>query len=773
MPSPALPLIAVMLLAIGVCRADTTAANASPPLPPSEDAVEEAVPAADVPVTTSASETWRLCTTPAAPPPPPPPPRRAAADEPLRITADRVTGRYGHGYTFEGNVEALQGDRTLRADHIEHDDTEGQILARGNVSFGNALARITGPEATFDTTTDSTSMRNAELVFPARHLRGTAARVETEGTRRSRLEEAMFTTCDPGTADWTIRAADMDLDHVSGFGTARHVVVDFMHLPIFYTPYISFPIDERRKTGFLFPEIGGSGRSGTIVGWPWYWNIAPSLDATLTPRYLSERGWQFLAENRYLTAGSTGEIDFSYLPDDRKRDAERWYGRYNHKTRFAENWVFDVAYRDVSDEFYFQDFGEKTGTTSIVNLSQSAGLRQDAEWYTFSARATRYFKIDPAELRQLEPYSALPRIAFQTRLPPTKWFEYGLGLEATDFQADDRVSGSRFNALPRLSFPFGGAAWFATPSLSYSYTSYDLEEVDGSRLELERTAPIYSLDAGLFLEREAGAGLLQTLEPRIFYLRVPFRDHRDIPRFDTIPLELSYATLFEENRFAGIDRLGDADQLSVALGSRLIDADDGRTLLSAGVGQILYFADRRVVFGNNDPLSPTYLPDTRETSDYAAELRLTPDDQWTMTADALWDPEERHYRRAAASLQYRPDEKTVVNLAYRFRRDALEQSDVSFAWPVHRNIRLVGRWNYSLPEHRTLETFGGIEYETCCWALRLIARRYIVDTEGAMDRTFYLQLELKGLSSVGRDADEFLGRGIPGYGLPGDDDEDF
>jgi len=327
-------------------------------------------------------------------------------------------------------------------------------------------------------------------------------------------------------------------------------------------------------------------------------------------------------------------------------------------------------------------------------------------------------------------------------------------------RTDPSVTGIRYDLKPAISFPMRTASTFLVPKATLQYTGYNL---DGQPAGLDdnpgRVLPILSADAGMFFERNlefAGQDFVQTLEPRLYYLYVPFDNQNDIPDFDTGLRTFSFAQLFRENRFSGADRVGDANQLTMALSSRLLTSS-GEEWLRASAGQIIYFRDRDV------QLTPTTAKQTDTASDFVAELSAKVWDDWRVSAGVQWDIDDSRTDKKIVRMRYQPNPQRVINLEYRFVRETVEQTDASFRWPINHNWGVVGRWNYSLPEDRTLEVFGGVEYDSCCWATRAVVRRFLSNTDGDFDNAIFLQFELKGLAGVGESAAAFLRKSIPGY----------
>jgi LPS-assembly protein len=681
--------------------------------------------------------------------------------------------------TFEfevGNVEAGVGDDpTMRM-------TGGVLVRRGN--------RLAGAEnATYDPQAQSLrldggvryedpdaeiSSESAELAYESGHLRFEAAQFQL-GQNNSRgaadllqiLEDGTvslggvrYTTCPPESEDWMLEADDIDLDTREGTGTARNVKLRFQGVPILYSPWLSFPITDARKSGVLTPELGSAGRSGNELRLPWYWNIADNYDATITPRLLSDRGLQIGSEFRYLTQRMDGIAQFEYLADDNLVNRNRHLVNFNHRMLFENGWRNRIDFRQASDSNYFEDLGGSLSTSSITHLNRSVMFDFYGEHWTLFGRLQDYQTIDNAIVPADEPYRRLPQLAASGSWPDgALGMRYGFDGELVYFDRDVGVTGWRLDVAPQIEWPLEQSGWFITPGAVLEHTRYLLGDTEpGQRDEPSRTVPIASLDAGMILERSmnSSGNLIQTLEPRVLYVHVPHRDQGDLPVFDTIVPDLNLVQLYRKNRFLGVDRIADTDQLSVGITSRILENGTGKEIISATIGQALYLSDQEVALPGQQNF-------TSESSDYIAEVRFPLYQHFNFDLGHQWGTGDDATTQSQARLQYRPESNKILNLAYRFRRDSLEQGDVSWSWPLSQRWNFVGRYNFSFRDEEVLEQFFGLEYESCCWGLRLVSRRHISTRDGTRDSSFGLQLVLKGMTSVGTAADKLLEHGILGY----------
>jgi LPS-assembly protein len=587
--------------------------------------------------------------------------------------------------------------------------------------------------------------------------RGGAAALEINQDGNLILDGVEYTTCPPGSEDWLLRGKFIKLDTGAGVATAKGIKLQFKGVPILYAPYLSFPIGDARKSGILTPEIGTAGRSGNEIRVPYYWNIAPNYDATITPRLLTDRGLQLETQFRYLGRRYDGTFTADYLPDDSILNEARHQFRFQHRTLFNNRWRNQIHYREVSDSQYFEDLGGSLSVSSITHLNRRIEFDYYTDNLSLFGQIQDYQTIDDAIAPTDEPYRRVPQL-LASGLWPIKFVQVGLDGEIVNFDRDVGVTGWRVNAAPSLRIPITRPGWFITPAVSLDHTRYELNDTaPGAETDPTRTVPIASLDTGVVLERSLnGANRIQTIEPRLLYVNIPFREQDDLPVFDTIAPDINLVQLYREDRFLGADRIGDTEHLSIGVTSRVLDVASGRELMTATVGQTRYFGDRNVTL-------PGDAVSTLESSDYIAQLSFLLWENFNFDFGHQWGTGDNGTTKSEARLQYRPASKKVLNLAYRFRRDSLEQGDVSWSWPVSTQWNFVGRYNFSFRDEEVLEQFFGLEYESCCWGLRLVSRRHISTRDGTRDSSFGLQLVLKGMTSVGTAADKLLERGILGY----------
>ena len=695
--------------------------------------------------------------------------QRAAAA--VEIGADDLQSQAEGVSRLLGEVEIVRGDQSLRADRVDYNKAEQTASAEGAVKFNDPGLILRGERAEMDFGEDLGTFQHTEYSLPERHGRGGAAVIRRDGKADlSDMEQVTYTTCDASRnqddPDWQLTASTVKLEHAEDIGTARNVVLRFKGVPFLYTPYISFPLSDARKSGLLVPSIGNSSDSGFELAMPYYWNIAPNRDATFTPRLLSKRGLQLGAEYRYLQSSGRGEVYLEVLPNDDEYGDHRVLGAYRQQGWYGERWNTSVDLNYVSDGDYFHDLGRTISLTSTTHLERRVDLTYNGDWWSLLGRVHGFQTLDESVPDSRRPYYRLPQLLFNGRLPRRAFgLDYRMRGELVRFEHDDRVTGTRLDTQLDVSRSWENPYSFITPKLGLRYTGYKLDNLTASGGLGPDDAPsratgLFSLDTGLFFERETQAGgrdLLHTLEPRLFYLYAPKEDQNDIAVFDSGLFDFSFAQLFRENRFTGADRLGDANQITLALSSRLLDPASGEQLLKASIGQIMYFQDREVVL-------PGQAVETDNSSDLVAEFSGRLGRDWQARGAVQWDPHAQRTEKSVFHLRYQPEARRVLNLAYRKRFNNLEQTDLAFAWPLSAQWSVLGRWNYALDVSRTVDAFAGFEYTSCCWAVRLVGRHYLKDLDSEASDAVLLQLELKGLASIGDQVTKFLERGILGYG---------
>jgi len=695
---------------------------------------------------------------------------QSTAEEQILLSADA----FDYDRTLDllwlsGDVQGVQGRRSVAADKVVYDRNTSDLVAVGNVFLTDPGLQLVADEARLNLASDRGRLTDVHYRLTGRlNARGNADRAELVRPTLTRYRNITYSTCPPGRRTWSLEAADLEMDEAKGWGVARNARLRVHGLPVLYTPYLSFPTDNRRKSGVLVPTIGNSGNRGLDITLPYYWNIAPNMDATLFARYVSKRGPMLGTEFRYLSPRQELKLFGEVLPRDRQRDdqAERWALRIRQRGFFTRGWSTALNYNAVSDDRYFEDFGSRLEQTSMRNLERRGDLSYAGNGWYLNARLQKFQTLDATLTPASRPYARLPQLLFATH--PHKsvgpGIELGLSGEYNHFHHDALVHGHRVSLRPFARWPWRKSYGHLIPQMNLYLTGYDLRDQQADKdTHPSHRIPSFNLDGKLVFERGVswfGEESLQTIEPRLFYLYTPFRDQEDIPVFDSAELSFSYNSLFRPNRFSGQDRIGDANQLTLGLTSRTLSRDSGQESLRASIGRILYFRDRDIQLSGS--------PEEEKKSPIVGILSARFRWNWTGHASFEYDPDRSSdpLRKRALELRYRTPDNRLFNLAYRFDSELYENTDLSFSLPVSRQLQLVGRWNYSLLNHHTVEALAGIEYGQCCWRMRLMGHHLKNGPDSTGTNSFMLQVELAGLGSLGKRVDKLLERSIQDYSVP-------
>ncbi|MDR2875901.1 MAG: LPS-assembly protein LptD [Methylobacillus sp.] len=737
----------------------------------------------------------------------------------MTIDADRLEMYLDRKMHAVGDAELRQDDKAVFGDRIEYKELDKEVRVTGNARLEQRGLVLQGPDLRLRLDEREGEMREVVFTYtrppdsvvepaspylpgtriydpdstvarvkgtdkpPMNFARGDAKKLVFDGPQKEKLYDARYTSCEVGNNDWYLKAGELEINHQTQTGTARNAVLEFKGLPIFYTPWVDFPFVSRRKSGFLAPNFGTTSKTGFDFSAPYYWNIAPNMDATITPRYMGKRGTQVGGEFRYLTSHFSGVNSVEYLPDDNQTGQTRYYARLLNNFNLENGWTGGVDIERVSDNRYFSDMTTNITSTSRVNLPQNGRVAYDDNTWNFLALVEQYQTLDGISY----PYQRLPQLSlkgekewdFLTMNTFVQWTQFdrsSLAPAAQTMASDPNatlltgVTGSRTVINPSVSIPLVRSYGYITPKIGVNYTSYNLNNPgftltkDGTVTNSEfqsdsRTVPIFSLDSGMYFDRDFRVGknsYTQTLEPRIFYVYIPYTDQSRLPIFDTGLADLSMDTLFTENQFTGQDRINDANQVTMAFTSRLIDSRTGIQRLAATVGQRFYFSNRKVGLPGADTV-------INNSSDIVAAVTARLRTHWNI--DAAWQYNTDIDRTTKANLgtRYNPEPGKTLNLGYRFTRDKLEQIDASAEWPIAPQWYALGRWNYSLRENRPIEGLAGLEYDAGCWQGRTVIQRVSTATDKKPNYALFFQLVLGGSTSIGSNPMSLLKRSISGY----------
>jgi LPS-assembly protein len=682
---------------------------------------------------------------------------------PAQVQGDRFSSPDSNLFHLDGNASLQRLDQLLRSDDLTYNADTTAYDAEGHVRYQERGMLFSADNMKGTTNPEYGVANHVQYQLLTSRGNGVASQAIMLSQDRDKLHDMTYSTCDLHHRVWEITAKTMTMDRDDGVGRAHNVTMRLKGVPFLWLPYLRFPIDDRRQTGFLYPSFGSRSRAGFFAAIPFYWNIAPNYDATFTPQWFADRGGMLDSQFRYLLPFTKGDIDFNYMPDDKTTGTNRWFLTLNNQTSLPLGMQWNTSIRRASDAAWFQDFGQNLTTSTVTLLGSSSYVTKSTDWWNAGIGADWYQIVTPGVPSTAAPYRRMPRMFFNADQPigGPGGPEWGVNAEAVRFVQPEKIGGDRFDIFPYLAWPLQGAAWFVRPQIGVRYTAYNLPQAvaPGDPTHPTRTTPIFDVDAGLVFERDVhlfGSDNTQTLEPRVYYLYVPYRNQNDIPLFDTQPLTFDFWQLFTTNSFSGADRQMNANDLSLALTTRLLDSD-GVERISASIGQIRYF----------DPQKVTLYPGGKAVdysgSNYVANLTVSLNDNWRLTGSQQWNPNTQETDVSTVGLQRRLWGDGIVNFDYRYRRGLLEQADVSAEVPVGAAWTLIGGYTYSLRDKRAIDSFAGVEWDSCCTAVRLLTRHYVYDFKGDSNSAIMFEIQFKGLGAYGERTGTFLRNAILGY----------
>ena len=677
-------------------------------------------------------------------------------ETPLFISAQQLGGKKGKQVEAIGEVELRKRGQVISADRMLYLLDSKDLIADGAVQIEQDNNVIQGPYLKLNLDSNIGDMTQPTFHFGENNARGKADTLLIQGKQNYALHNVSYTTCPADNDDWLLKVRELEIDRNTQIGVAHHARVEFMGVPILYTPWMDFALNNQRKSGFLGPVFGSTVQGGSEMTLPYYWNIAPNRDATLAPRVMIKRGLLLNNEFRYMESTYSGEAHLDVLPGDRITNRTRSRLSLMHTQNLGYGLNGSVNFNKVSDDAYFRDLSGTVSSTSQTNLVREGVLSYGSSWWNASARVQSFQTLQDPSAPVVAPYRRTPQINMVARQTLDK-ANVSLSGEFVDFRHPTSPNGQRLVLYPSVSYPLvAKPAFYLTPKLGLHNTYY-IMGANNTLPNTSRTVPIFSLDSGVTLERDwnlAGQDFIQTLEPRAYYVYIPYRDQNQLPNFDSAQADFSFAQIFTENRFFGSDRIGDANQMTLALTSRLLDPSSGAERLRVAIGQR---------FSANTPQVNLVVPTaTSNKSDIllAASGRLTP--AWSLDSTFQYNPNQSHSEKFNVAARYQPEGGKVLNLGYRFTRNSLRQTDLSTQWPLSGRWHAVARWNYSLQDSRILESLGGLEYNENCWTIRLVAQRFATATQ-QVSTGFFVQLELNDLVAVGPDPLALLRQSVPGY----------
>lgn len=701
-----------------------------------------------------------------------PQPASGQDDGPTTIQASQVNGVYGQTLEADGPVEMKRPGQTILADWLRYQQATEDLYAKGHIRLLQHGDDVRGDELKLNLNSRIGNMTQAEYVVANGSGRGKADVMEFAGRDRYHLKNATYSSCVNPEAGWYLIASDLSLDYTRNLGEAESARLVFQGVPLAYLPWFDFSLNGERKSGWLTPSIGHSSQSGAELSTPYYWNIAPNRDATFTPRLMQKRGLQLKGEFRYLEPDYAGEVTAEWL-SDRKSDRNRSGLKWLHQQRFGA-WDSGIRVERVSDDTYFEELGDKLAVSSTVNLPREAWISRSENGLSFSARFLKYQTLQPNPNSLVDPpYAKLPQLTLNWLKPNLGGGNLDLDLQSefTAFRHRTKVDGTRLVAYPSVSWLLSSQSAYFKPKIGVHFTHYNINAANNRTglTNANRTVPILSVDSGLFFDRETtlgGQNYTQTLEPRLYYVNIPYRDQSRLPNFDSGLADFSFAQLFSENRYTGSDRINEANQVTAAVTSRLIDDDTGVERLRASIGQRYYLRKTQRV-----ALDGSTTPRNERSSDILASLEGQLGKNWHLSSSWQFNTSSPRSQKASLDLQYSPGPGKVLNFGYRMDRtpaadkDRLKQFDISGQWPIATGWYGVARWNYSLKDKKPLEVLAGVEYNAGCWQLRMVAQRFVT-SGGNKSTNVFLLLQMSDVASFGSNPSDTLKRGVKGYAEP-------
>ena len=700
-----------------------------------------------------ASSDWSLCRVPLYTPP------AATADTTGKtattIEADRLFSPDGRILEFLGDVSLSRPPRNIEAERLLLDRSDQRIEAEGPLIYSDGGLRLEAGQLQLWRNPDRGRLEQVRFTLSENHLRGDARQVLLRSDQVSRFDSVRYSTCDPGNEAWSLSASRLDIDRESGRGTAINSVLRLGGLPVLYLPWMQFPIDDRRLSGLLVPTLESSDRNGSLLRLPLYWNLAPNYDMTLTPFESSRRGTGMDTETRYLFANHSGQLDLASI-EDQETGRHRWLERWRNESELPGGIHARLLYQKVSDGDYLDDFDPPATGQNQDWLKSELQFNATPLGWEASLLYNRYQALNLDKPVSERPYERWPQLELNRLfLDPEGRWTLDWKNQWTQFRHDSNLEGERLWITPSLRYRLESAAGYLQPALRLDLAEYRLDQALNGDREPNRSLAIASLDSGLVFERLVGEtrAWRQTLEPRLYLLYAPFRDQSGLPDFDSSKLPENLDNLFVDNRFSGGDRVGDAQQVSLSLSSRLYDTDN-REILSLTLAQAHWLEPRRVSLDGQ--------ADSRDRSPLMTRLRYAPSAAWTLELSSAYDQDAGEPEQGDIALRHDRDGR-VLNLEYHLRRDKLEQSTISMVYPLSGQWQLFAKRQYSVRRQMPVENLGGIAWQSCCWGFKLLYREAADRDFTRVDRSVLLQLTLKGLGSAGKRIDSIAESAILGY----------
>ena len=726
-------------------------------------------------------------------------------DAPLRVTANSTKASSDKVAVLEGDVQISQGSRQIKSDFATIDQNAQKVTLKGNVEFREPGILLKGEDAGIDVANSNVTINNATYVIHQASIRGAAKKLSKSDQGNIIIDEASYSTCEPGDSSWQLITKQIEIDQKSGWATIKNARFEIKDIPIFYFPYIKFPIDDRRSSGLLIPDIDINQDNGLDIAQPIYWNIAENYDSTISPRYIQHRGFGIEADFRLLNSWSQSRVSGSFLGNDKGGDDadeinpitglhpyegdDRYMLNLDHVGGIDRPWSTFVDYNSVSDTDYVRDLGNMTiDETSQTHIKQRAYARYETNHWNYQITSEDYQSVTRGLTDQ---YSILPSIDVDGYYRFDNNLVLNLSNRYTVFSHNNpnKVEGSRRRLDYSLTWDQHWNWGYFKPKVELKHLAYNLNYPSqirpmGVDQNPEVTIPVYSFDTGIFFERSLNwlDGVTQTFEPRLMYLHSGYKDQSVLPDFDTREFTPSYDLLFRDTRFVGGDRISDDQRLTLGITTKLIDPNSGQEKFRASIAQSVYYADRKIML-STIPTAEELAGMGRDRSAIALEVAARITNNWRFTSDLVYDDLDNHLEKTGFSARYNDRKKRIFNFTYRYtRRTAraydgqlidqnIKQTNISGLVPLTANLNLVGRWNHDFTNNRELEVFAGFEYHNCCWRTSLFAYRSLrrddellfPEEELKARNGFAFKIEFKGLGGSGNRVDKMLNNGIYGY----------
>jgi len=696
----------------------------------------------------------------------------------LFVISDNTEINYPSQLSYQGNVELIRGNTYINAQRAEIDRESNSFIASGNLHYQDNLITLTSDLLRSSLDGKNTELVNSKYWLNGQSINGKADKFRVINSRFLILDKALLTTCAGEQPDWSLRAKKITIDAAKERAIIRQATLEVFEVPVFYFPYLSLPISDKRASGLLYPSIGSSSNNGIDISVPYYWNIAPQYDLTLTPRIMTNHGLQLTSEFRYLVEDQRGLFNLEFLPSDKSADdSERYLFHWSHSGKIANNWRVAASYTKLSDDNYFNTIGSDYGSTSDNQITNYATFSY------FKDNWTTAIKVQDIDVFGTEDtlYQLLPQLSFNSyNNTLAKYLEYDVFSEFSYFKntSTSEDDAARVHLEPILRLPIDYAAGSFTTELTLFQTWYQQKNAtDSSNESISRTVPQLSINTNLNFERETsmfGRDYFQTIEPRIQYLYVPYQDQSDIGLYDTALLSEDYFGLFRSRRFSGLDRIADANQITLGVTNRFIDSNN-QEKLKLSVGQIYYFSQSQTTLDGTEADS-----DTSSTSALAGEIDFRASDQWYFSGSVQFNEEYDAINQNKISLEYRRAHNKLIQISHRYVRDIsdsqVDQLGIQTVWPINNDWTFVGNYYRDINLHRTIESLIGLQYESCCWSIRLQAYRQLntnyedssnTSASTTFDTGVSFSFQIKGLGSQQKlQATEMLENGQFGYREP-------